>query len=337
MAREWLIVPIFIPNQGCPYRCVFCNQYEISGVKKRDGREIVERAFQTYFKSWSLERLPPHREAAFYGGSFTGLPPDQQADLLSTVRPWIDRQWIHSIRVSTHPLFIDRQRLALLKNHEVRTIELGLQSTDEEVLRLSGRDCAMEKVVRAVDLIRESRFRLGLQLMPGLPGDTEKTFQKSVEETIALRPDFVRLYPTVVIRHTRLYRMYKQKKYSPWDLKTTLEALKWAVVKFRQSEIPIIRLGLHPDPSMLKNYVAGPYHPALRYLVDCRIALDQMIDALKAVEPVPEQVTFKVPAKWLSVYKGHKKENVRRLKEMFFLRDILFEPKESQNKLELAV
>ncbi|MFQ5444033.1 MAG: radical SAM protein, partial [Nitrospinales bacterium] len=150
MARQWLIAPIFIPHEGCPYRCVFCNQKEISGSKRHADRENVERELNTYLKGIPLNRLPKHREVAFYGGSFTGLPADRQEYLLSLVQPWIDEGFIHSIRLSTHPLFIDENRLALLKKYRVKTIELGIQSTDPEVLRVSRRECRMETIRNAV-------------------------------------------------------------------------------------------------------------------------------------------------------------------------------------------
>lgn len=335
--RDWLIVPVFIPNKGCPYRCVFCNQTEISGAREQADEEAVERAFQAYFQNRSRDDLPRHRELAFYGGSFTGLPLERQSDLLALARPWIAGGWIGSIRVSTHPLFIDAERLALLKKFHVGTVELGLQSTDPGVLGLSGRECDMETVRSAVRLIRSQGFQLGLQLMPGLPGDTMEIFRQTVDDTLSLHPDFVRLYPTLVIRQTHLHRMYEEKQFIPWSLEDTLQALPSAVEKFYDAGIPVIRLGLHPDPSMLENYVAGPYHPALRYLVDARISLDQMIRKLRDFNPLPRNVIFKVPADRLSVFMGHKRENIRKLMEMFSLSNLRIQPGAEQGGLELAV
>jgi histone acetyltransferase (RNA polymerase elongator complex component) len=320
MAHDRLIAAIFIPHEGCPYRCVFCNQKDITGVLGKTDRDRVEQTLKTYLRSGAA--LPLHREAAFYGGSFTGLPLPRQESLLSLIQPWIDSGEIHAIRVSTHPLFIDSERLALLKKYKVATVEMGIQSTDANVLKLSGRECPLSAMKNAVELIRANGFRLGLQLMSGLPGDNDLTFQKSVDDVIRWRPQFVRLYPTLVIRHTPLHEMYLDKRFVPWSLEQTIESLKTAVLKFTQAGIPVTRLGLHPEPSLLENFVAGPYHPALRYLVDSRICLDRMIAGIKALAPLPKTVVFSVPSKYISTYTGNKRENIHKLKDLFHLDEV---------------
>lgn len=333
--KTHMIVPVFIPHLGCPYRCVFCNQTDITGNQAKADAEKLEEALATYLGDKSLDRLPPNREVAFYGGSFTGLPAGRQEGLLKKVRPWIEEGRVNAIRLSTHPLFIDADRLALLKKYDVSTIELGIQSTDQNVLELSGRPCSWEAVESAVYLIRKNGFRLGLQLMSGLPGDTDQTFAKSVDDVLELKPDFVRLYPTLVIRHTELFQMYRQGKFTPWSLERTVDNLKIAVKKFRTKNIPVIRLGLHPDPSLLENLVAGPYHPSLRYLVDCQIGLDEMIDDIREVNKINGRVKFKVPSSRISVYIGHKRENIQKLKTMFRLEDVILQPEKNCDRLQL--
>jgi histone acetyltransferase (RNA polymerase elongator complex component) len=333
--KTHMIVPVFIPHQGCPYRCVFCNQTDITGSHEKADEKKVLDTLDTYLGNKSLDELPPHREVAFYGGSFTGLSSKRQEALLGPVAPWIEQGLVSAIRLSTHPLFIDEERLALLKEYNVKTIELGIQSTDQKVLQHSGRPCTMETIEAAVALIRKNGFRLGLQLMPGLPGDTDFTFQTSVDDTIRLQPDFVRLYPTLVIRHTQLFEMYEAGKFAPWSLEQTLVSLKAAVTKYRQKNIPVIRMGLHPDPSMLENFVDGPYHPSLRYLVDCRLGLDEMIAQIRGLNNLTDTVTFKVPYKSASIYIGHKRENLQKLKAMFHLENIVLQPDNDCDQLQL--
>ena len=296
---------------------------------------MLDVTLATYLDDKPLDQLPPNREVAFYGGSFTGLPAERQENLLKQVQPWIEQGKVNAIRLSTHPLFIDAERLALLKKYGVGTIELGIQSTDPNVLDLSGRPCSGEAVESAVNLIRENGFQLGLQLMPGLPGDTDRTFAKSVEDVLYLKPDFVRLYPTLVVRHTELFQMYQEGRYTPWSLPRTVDNLSAAVKKFRANNIPVIRLGLHPDPSLLENFVAGPYHPSLRYLVDCRIGLEEMIENIRKLKKMNGQVKFKVPSKLISVYIGHKRENIEILKTMFRLENIALEPEKNCDRLQL--
>ncbi|MGV7221324.1 MAG: elongator complex protein 3 [Nitrospinales bacterium] len=336
MAKKQLIVPIFIPHQGCPYRCVFCNQTEISGQDKREDRDKVLKPLQSYIKSLPLEELPEYREAAFYGGTFTGLPIERQKYLLSLLQPWLQDGMIHAIRVSTHSLFIDLERLELLKVNGVKTVELGVQSTDAEVLKLSGRETSTDLLSNSARMIRENGFKLGLQLMPGLPGDSVTKFIKSVDDVLEMRPDFVRLYPALVIRNTALHDMYNNGDYRPWDLEKTLEALAIAVKKFSRAGVPVIRIGLHPEPSLLEGYVDGPIHPSIRYLVDCKISLEKMIEILNKHENLPNKVLFKVPSKKISTYTGHKKENIIRLKDQFSLDEVSFQSGIDDCELELV-
>jgi len=336
MARKQLIVPIFIPHEGCPYRCVFCNQTEISGQDKKADRDKVLKPLKTYLKSRPLEDLPGHREAAFYGGTFTGLPIERQKFFLSILQPWLQEGLIHAIRVSTHSLFIDSERLELLKNNGVKTVELGVQSTDLEVLKLAGRETSIELLSKKANMIRDYNLQLGLQLMPGLPGDTVQKFIKSVDDVVDMRPSFVRLYPALVIRNTALHDIYKKGQYRPWGLENTLEALTIAVKKFSKAKIPVIRIGLHPEPSLLEGYVDGPIHPSMRYLVDCQISLERMVGILNNLEKLPEKILFKVPSRQVSTYTGHKRENISKIKDLFSLEEVTIQCGNENCELELV-
>lgn len=293
---------------------------------------MVKEILRTHLEG--LDPLPDKRELAFFGGSFTGIPLERQEYLLSTVQPWILSGQIQSIRVSTHALFVDDTRLSILADNHVETVELGIQSTDDEVLNLVGRECPFDVVQSAVKKIRDRGFRLGLQLMPGLPGDSEQKFQKSVRDVIGLGPDFVRIYPTLVIKNTGLFEMYQQGTYTPWSLERMIELVKKAVVQFEQAGIQVIRVGLHPDQSLLENYVAGPFHPSFRYLVDSRIARDRMINMIRALKQTPLSVTFRVPSRRVSLYLGHKKENLSVIKNIFGLDSINLQ--QGADQLELV-
>ena len=317
-----MIVPIFVSHEGCPYRCSFCNQTKITGTNTKADKVMLEETLRTHLDGLDPNHLPEVREVAFFGGSFTGIPSARQEYLLSSVQPWILSGQIQSIRVSTHALFIDEARLAMLSQYNVETVELGIQSTDDDVLKLVGRECPFDVILSAVHKIRKMGFRLGLQLMPGLPGDNEKKFRKSVKDVINLRPDFVRIYPTLVVKNTGLFDMYRQGTFIPWGLERMIEVVKEAVVQFEEAGISVIRVGLHPDQSLLENYVDGPFHPSFRYLVDSRIARDQMINMIRALKQIPSSITFRVPAKRLSNFVGHKKENLSIIKSIFGLESI---------------
>ena len=200
--RSQLVIPVFIPHEGCPYRCAFCNQSKITGRHMRSDQEIVHETIQTYLDALGPNNLPEKREVAFYGGSFTGLTVERQSNLIDAVIPWIKTGHIHSIRVSTHSLLVDDINISFLKDNFVQVVELGIQSTNNDVLSAVGRPCEFDIVQGAVKSIRKRNLTLGLQLMPGLPKDDESTFLQSVKDVIGLRPDFVRIYPTLVIKNT---------------------------------------------------------------------------------------------------------------------------------------
>jgi histone acetyltransferase (RNA polymerase elongator complex component) len=334
--KKHLIVPVFVSHEGCPYRCSFCNQTKITGAEKKTDRKMLKETLRAHLEFLNSENLPEKREVAFFGGSFTGIPLERQKYLLSAVQPWILSGEIQSIRVSTHALFIDETRLSLLRQNHVETVELGIQSTDDEVLKLAGRECPFDVIQSAVDRIHAMRFRLGLQLMPGLPGDNEQKFQNSVDNVISLKPDFVRIYPTLVIKNTGLFDMYQEGTYTPWSLERMIETVKDAIVKFEQAGIKVIRVGLHPDPSLMENYVAGPFHPSFRYLVDSRIVRERMIKMIRSLKQVPLSVTFRVPARRVSLYLGHKKENLSIIKNIFGLDSISLQQDVINDHLELV-
>jgi len=320
--KKILIVPIFIPHQGCPYRCVFCSQVDITGARSKTDQNHVLEVLKTYLGQDFNSTRSSKCEVAFYGGSFTGLPMDRQKILLSVIKPFIESGRVDSIRVSTHPLFIDSERLDLIKICGVKTVELGVQSTNAQVLEESGRPCSREELIKSISLIKKHNLNLGLQLMLGLPGDNEKRFQKSVMDVISMKPNFVRLYPTLVLRHTALYSMYKKGLYHPWSLKRTIAALKNAILLFKMANIPIIRVGVQPDRSLKENLVAGPFHPSTRYLVDCQISLDLMIEKILSLTSLPHKIIFKVPKNLISVYVGNKRENISYIKDRFGFKDV---------------
>lgn len=338
MARKQRsIVPIFIPHQGCPYRCVFCDQNEISGVEHSEDAARVRQAFETYLFATPPNRLPLKREVAFYGGTFTGLPAARQEFLLSQVQQQVDAGWVHSIRLSTHSDFIDAEKLDRLACYSVKTVELGVQSTDADVLSRSGRIDAFYNVPRAASMIRERGFELGMQLMVGLPGDDESRFLRTVSDTIALQPDFVRIYPTLVLRGTALFELYQKGDYTPWSLERTVSVLARGVRMFQDVGIPVIRIGLHPEPSMLENLVAGPHHPALRSLVDSRLALEELTALLDKGRPLPEKVVVRVPSERISHYTGHQKENVTYLKNRYALGHFVIQGQRGLTAIGLAI
>lgn len=270
------IIPIFIPHLGCPNDCVFCNQKTITArtapVTQDDMIEVIERNLSTI-----LGRGISTVEIAFYGGSFTGIPMEQQRHYLAVAKEYKERGLIQKIHLSTRPDYIDTVILEQLKEFCVDIIELGVQSFDEEVLRRSNRGHDRESVLRASALIKSYGFELGLQLMIGLPGDSCEKSISSAREAAAVKPSIARLYPTVIIKDTELYEMYLRGDYTPFSEEETLHAATEMYQILTGSGVKVIRIGLKSTDLIAENAeIAGGYHPAFRQLVESEIAKKQM-------------------------------------------------------------
>jgi histone acetyltransferase (RNA polymerase elongator complex component) len=264
-----LIIPVFIPNQGCPHRCIFCQQETITAqsgrpVSANDVKGILDAAIGS--TRFDTGRNP---EVAFYGGTFTRLPRDKMADLLGAVRPYLERGIFKSIRISTRPDALDREGLDLLRRFGVSTVELGSQSMDDDVLALIKRGHRARDTVESVRLLRRHGFRVGIQLMPGLPGDTKERFLGTVEAVIRLHPDMVRLYPAVVIRGTEMASWYEDARYRPLGLEEAVDICGESCIRLEAHGIPVIRIGLMSSPTLLEEgqILAGPWHSAFGFLV----------------------------------------------------------------------
>ena len=314
--RRW-IIPLFVPHLGCPNDCFFCNQRKISGSLQPATGETVRHTLEE-----AREYTPDGAERAFYGGSFTAIPREQQRELLEAARPYLESGFIAEIRVSTRPDKIDSEALALLAEHGVKTVELGAQSMDERVLRLSGRGHSPEDTRRAAALVRAGGLRLMLQMMTGLPGSSPESDIVTARELIKLRPDGVRIYPTVVIRDTALYELWRAGKYREHTVEDAVSVCAELVKEFSAAGIPIIRLGLNPtDELSAGEAVAGAYHPALGELVYSRIYL-QKAEALIDKSGCRGSVTLGVHPSRVSLMTGQKRQNIEKLKAGFGLSQV---------------
>jgi len=319
-----MIIPFFIPHAGCPHQCVFCDQRNITGRKIADEPSSLHRTVNRYLESRTSEEPC---QIAFYGGTFTALPPATQKAYLEAAQPFIASGRVRSIRLSTRPDCISREVLGLLKEHHVETIELGVQSLDDTVLILSGRGHTAADTVHATRLLREYGFRVGLQLMPGLPGDSAETFQETVAGTISLAPDFVRLYPALVIRDTPLEELYRTNRYAPLALDEAIAVCKHALLRLAAEGIDVVRIGLQPTEELEKagTVIAGPFHPAFRQLVESAILLDSMRTALEHGK-VPPTAVFLVHPLDISNAAGQHRSNIAALKTQFGLKHVRIRP-----------
>lgn len=330
-AREH-IIPVFVPHWGCPNDCVFCNQRRITGQRVSATAETVKTAIENA----ALLPAGVKRQLAFYGGSFTAIPAAEQEELLSAGKAALDAGQISAIRLSTRPDAVDEAVLSRLRRYGVETVELGAQSMDGEVLRLSGRGHTPEDVERASRLLKEGGFRLILQMMTGLPGDSPEKDIATAERLIALRPDGVRIYPTVIVRDTALYDLWRSGRYAEHTVEEAVQVCARLLPLFEAAGIPVIRLGLNPTEELSGGgAVGGAYHPALGELVKSRLCRERLEETLSAL-PGAKRVTLGVHPSLLSQMLGQKRENVRYLEGKFALLGLKIRPADVK-KQEIAV
>lgn len=267
--KEQAIIPIFIPHEGCPHDCIFCNQKRItardSAPTGAEITDLIERNLST------MQELKV-REIAFFGGSFTAIPIEEQISYLRIANKYKATGSVDRIRLSTRPDCIDSAILDILKEHSVDLIELGVQSFDDEVLQKSNRGHDSKSVYRAADMIRQRGFELGVQLMIGLPGDTYAKALFSSAECIRLRPSTVRLYPTIILEDTELYELYNSGRYQPFSENLMLKTTKAMYRKISLAGIKIIRVGLKSTDLITSSCTS--YHPAFREIVEGEIIRD---------------------------------------------------------------
>lgn len=310
------IVPVFIPHQGCPHRCVFCEQEKITAEQKGhvDAR-CVARIIETGIRSPKFDSA--HAEVAFYGGTFANLDLQMMGELLGAVSPFLKKGMFTGIRVSTRPDSLDPEKLALMKQGGVRTVELGVQSMDDHVLTLSGRGHSAQDSEDAVGVLKELGFQVGVQLMPGLPGDSRAVFLSTVERIIGLEPDMARLYPALVIKGTALARMYERGDYVPLGLSEAVEICAESCTMLEKAGIPVIRIGLMSSPTLLfqGQILCGPWHTAFGFVVRCRIYQKTIASQLPP-HGVLEKIRIRVRERDVPLLRGYRNEGVQWISKM---------------------
>ncbi|MFR2571267.1 MAG: elongator complex protein 3 [Clostridia bacterium] len=319
--KHQYIIPIFVPHLGCPNDCVFCNQKSISGQKKQMTKEKAKEIIDEYLES--IKDNDAQIEIAFFGGSFTAIDETKQNELLELACEYIKQGKVESIRISTRPDYITKDILKRLKKYKVKTIELGVQSSNDYILQKSNRGHNFEDVKKASKLIRFYGFKLGHQMMVGLPESTKIDEINTAKALIKLKPKMVRIYPVLVVKNTKLEDDYNNGIYQPLPLPQAIETCKELVRMFADKKIDIIRVGLQntdeiSDPSQKKSeVVAGPYHPAFRQLVESSMWYEAIVGKIKKLNVKVKEVEVRVNPIDVNNVIGHKKENIKKLKEFY--------------------
>ncbi len=333
--KKHVNIPIFIPHLGCPNQCVFCNQRTISGVEKFDIASVndeIKNALSTIDDDTDAE-------IAFFGGSFTGIDRSLMISLLEIAYEYVLNGKVTSIRCSTRPDYIDEEILNILKQYSVKVIELGLQSSDDYVLRASkrGHDLAAEE--KACRLIVDSGFDLVGQMMIGLPGSNIDSEIKTAEFIVRMGAVGARIYPTVVFNDTELCNMSMSGEYAPISLDDAVKRSANVLKIFRDNNLEVIRIGLCSSENLTdkSKYYAGPNHPAIGEMVEAEVYFDIIIDLLQKNNLKCPRLLIKIPKGEMSKVVGHKKHNKERLIRDYGFKNIKFKEDESLSEYQIII
>ena len=319
--KKQYIIPIFVPHLGCPNDCSFCNQRKISGQLKKVTENDVRDTIEYYLNNFKDRKA--YKEVAFFGGSFTGIDVEEQNKLLSVAYDYIKEKKIDGIRISTRPDYIDKRILKRLKKYKVKTIELGVQSSNDFVLKRCKRGHNFEDVKKASKLIRRYRFTLGHQMMVGLPESSALDDLNTAKDLIKLKPKIVRIYPVLVIKGTELEKEMNNGKYEPLSVEQAVERCKEIMYLFNKKKIKVIRIGLQSTDTICSpdketsEVVGGPYHETFRQLVEASIYYDYIIDKIKNFNMNVKEVLIRVNPQDVNNVVGYKKENITKIKEVY--------------------
>jgi len=319
-SKKPFIIPIFLPQAGCPHQCVFCNQTKITGETTSTlSPEKLRSSINEYLRYKKESRSDT--QIAFYGGNFLGLPSDQIRILLKEASDFIKSGHVDNIRFSTRPDTVTEESIKLIKDYPVKTIELGVQSMHDDVLKKAGRGHTAQDALSAVDLLKKNDFSIGLQMMVGLPGDDNTGALETARIVASQKPDFVRIYPLLVIKDSPLEKMYEQGNYGPLPLKQCVSLVKSIYLIFKDNNIPVIRMGLQVSDELEEGstVIAGPYHPAFGHLVYSEIFLDKAISAITSQDMTGKDITIHVHPRNISKMQGISNANIIELKKKFNL------------------
>lgn len=317
-ARSPLIIPIFIMNNGCPHRCIFCNQKITAGnYPQKIDQEYLENEVNSYL-GWNRDKSRTI-EIAFYGGSFTGIDEACQEQFLSWAQSYIRKGLVHSIRVSTRPDYINAGILARLEKYNVATVEIGAQSFIDDVLQFARRGHTACDTENAIRLLKEKNFQTGLHLMAGLPHDTKDGFIHSLEKTIELKPDTVRIHPVVVFAGTALAHEFADGNYQPLSLSEAVSLCALAWERLSAAGIRVIRTGLQVTKEMetAGSVLAGPVHPAFGSLVLAAVYRNRTAKLLERLPVETREIIFKLHNQDISNFRGWRNSNIAAIKKLY--------------------
>ena len=313
-----LVIPIFIPHQGCPHQCAFCNQTALTTGGRLPDPESIRQTIDSYL---SYRGQRSRVELAFFGGNFMGLGREKMAHFLDIVAPHVERGEIHGLRCSTRPDTITMDTLAQVIPHKMDCIELGIQSMSDAVLKRARRGHTARQSLQALEAIKRAGIKTGVQVMVGLPDDTAEQMLQTAQILAEQKPDFARIYPLLVLNHSPLAHWYKKGGYTPMDLDKSVQITKEIYKIFTRAGVKVIRMGLQASDFMEDdlNVLAGPWHPAFGHLVLSALVKEKAIWAISELLttlPQTDTIQLEIGSRWESRLRGDKNKNLEQIQRI---------------------
>jgi histone acetyltransferase (RNA polymerase elongator complex component) len=264
---------------------------------------------------------------------------DRAQTLLAAATGFVRAGDAQSIRFSTRPDTVTARTLEFIAPFPVHTVELGAQSMSAEVLARSGRGHSPASTLNACRLLKDRGYAVGLQIMLGLPGDDEANLMQTGRRIVGLKPDFVRIYPTLVLAGSPLEVQYRRGAYSPLPLETAVSLSLKLYCLFRAHGIPVIRMGLQAslDISPGGSVLAGPYHPAFGHLVQCAAFLGAVRHALDSLRPTGMELRLCVHPQSISRMRGPGNATIRAIERDYGFERVIVSPDSALAEDEIGV
>jgi histone acetyltransferase (RNA polymerase elongator complex component) len=304
-AARQVLVPLFLPHQGCDQRCIYCDQSSITGTC---GKEDIVNQIEA-----GLSGRTEPVEIALYSGNIFGIPVGNLAALFDVLERY--RPLISSIRISTKPVPLSGQTVQILKDAGVRVIELGMPSFNDRILASLNRGYTTEEFYRSYHYLEREGFVLGLQVMVGLPGETEADLKSTASHLSALRPSLLRIYPLVVLKGTELHRLHERGDFGPLEIDKAVQRTAFLYRHALQEGIRVIRMGLSGSEVLQEHIIAGPYHPSFGFLVKAYVFMEAITKAWEALGK-PASLHIRLNSKDIPHLTGHKRSHMDRFKQL---------------------
>lgn len=300
------VYPVFLPLQGCPFRCIYCDQYLITNEECFDLDKHLEK-----ISNFCRKHQNEDKEIAFFGGTFTAFDLTWQQKQFAKLAPLLNANT--AIRYSTRPDCLTKEDLKLAKKCGVGTIELGIQDFTDKVLVQSKRGYKQQQAIEACKLVQDFNLKLGIQIMPGLPGFSQESLRETKKLILELKPDYVRIYPTVVLKGTKLADLYHSGKYKPLELEEAIDISVELYEEFTAANIQVIKIGVQIDTADPTAVIAGPHHKAFGELVASKVFIRSLVPQISTDSSEVEIIVSKFDA---SKFRGHSNYGLKYLQKL---------------------